>query len=121
MPPTLDLQDTSYVVISRETERFVNEIHDHKEEVRSSDELLGDLQESERKVTTSCNETWAALSTRKLDAGSLSLIPKKASLYTRRIIPTNEKKVDCYPGQYFASKVYHSANLRRGDYNVSSF
>ena len=27
-------------MISRETERFVNEIHDHKEELRSSDELL---------------------------------------------------------------------------------
>ena len=27
--------DTSYVVISRETERFANEIHDHKE-VKSS-------------------------------------------------------------------------------------
>ena len=40
-------------MISRETERFVNEIHYHKEEVRSSNELLGDLQESERKVTTS--------------------------------------------------------------------
>ena len=31
--------NTSYVVISRGTERFVNEIHDHKEELRSSSEL----------------------------------------------------------------------------------
>ena len=31
---------TSYVVISRETGRFVNEIHDHKERLRSSYELL---------------------------------------------------------------------------------
>ena len=29
-------------------DRFVNEIHDHKEEVRSSNQLLGNLQESER-------------------------------------------------------------------------
>ena len=41
--------NTSYVVISRETERFVNEIHDHKEELRSSDELLTAFQKSERK------------------------------------------------------------------------
>ena len=60
IPPTLDLQDTSYVVIFRETERFVNEIHDHYEEVRSSNELLEDLQESERKETTRSKETWAA-------------------------------------------------------------
>ena len=40
--------DTTYVVISTETERFANEIHDHKEEVKSSNELLGNLQESER-------------------------------------------------------------------------
>ena len=58
-------EDTSYVVISRETERFVNEIRDHKAKVRSSNELLGDLQESERKVTNSSEETWAASSTRK--------------------------------------------------------
>ena len=38
-------EDTSYVVISRETERFVNEIHDHIAEVRSSNELLEDLHE----------------------------------------------------------------------------
>ena len=38
--------DTSYVVISRETERFVNEIHDDKAEVPSSNELLGNLQET---------------------------------------------------------------------------
>ena len=30
-------------MISRETERFVNEIHEHKAEVRSSDELLENL------------------------------------------------------------------------------
>ena len=37
---------TSYVVISREAERFVNEIHDQKEELRSSNELLTELQGS---------------------------------------------------------------------------
>ena len=37
---------TSYVVISREAERFVNEIHDHNEELRSSNELLTELEGS---------------------------------------------------------------------------
>ena len=38
--------DVTYVVISRETERFVNEIHTHEAETRSSRELLENLQES---------------------------------------------------------------------------
>ena len=32
--------NASHAVISREAERFVNEIHDHKEELKSSDEFL---------------------------------------------------------------------------------
>ena len=79
--------DTSYVVISRETERFANEIHDHKEEVKSSNELLRNLQESERneryeerKVTTRSKENWAAPSMKETRPGSLCIIPRKASL-----------------------------------------
>ena len=53
IPSICKPEDTSHVVISRETERFVNQNHDHKAEVGSSTQLLGDLQESERKVTTS--------------------------------------------------------------------
>ena len=33
-----DPMDTTYVVTSRDEERFVNEIHDHKQELRSSSE-----------------------------------------------------------------------------------
>ena len=70
---------TPFFVISRETERFGIEIHDHKEEVRSSDELLGNLKESERnepyeeKVTTRSKETWAAPSTKETRAGLSAL------------------------------------------------
>ena len=39
---------TTYVVISREEERFVNDIHDHRQELRSSNELLVKLHESGR-------------------------------------------------------------------------
>ena len=37
---------TTYVVKSRVEERFVNEIHDHSQELRSSNELLANLHES---------------------------------------------------------------------------
>ena len=37
-------ENTSYVVISTETERFVNDIYDHKKELRSSNELHEDFQ-----------------------------------------------------------------------------
>ena len=91
-------EDTTYVVISRETERFANETHDHKAEARSSDELLENLQESEthepyeeRKVTTRSKETWAAPSMKETRAGLPSLVPNKASFYTRRTIPTSER------------------------------
>ena len=58
-------KDTSCVVISIETERFVNEIHDHKQELRSSNELLAAFKNQEevkflkKKVTQSFKATWA--------------------------------------------------------------
>ena len=86
-------------MISRETERSVNEIHNQKAEVRLGNELLGNRQESERnepyeerKVTTRSKETWAAPSMKATRAGSFSLIPNTASLNTRRTIHMNEKK-----------------------------
>ena len=39
---------TTYVVIFREQERLVNELHDHTQELRSSNELLVNLHESGR-------------------------------------------------------------------------
>ena len=64
-----DPEYTTYVVISRDEERFGNEIHDHKQELKSSNELLEKLHESGRneegKVTRSHKETWAASSTRE--------------------------------------------------------
>ena len=91
--------DVMCVVISRETERFVNEIHTHNPKVRSSKELLDNLEESkesrpyeERQVITRHKETWATSSIEETRAASLTLVPIKASLYTRKIIPTDEKK-----------------------------
>ena len=68
---------TTHVVISREEERFVNEIHDHKQELRSSNKLLANLR--------------AAPSTKETSADPAILTPR-APLFTKRTIPTNEKK-----------------------------
>ena len=88
------LDSATYVVLSRE-ERFVNEIHDHRQELRSSNELLAKLHESgryeQRKVTRGHKETWAAPSTKEAGASPVILTPR-ASLFIKRIIPTNEKK-----------------------------
>ena len=62
-------------------------------------ELLENSQESkesvsykQREVTTSPRETWVAPSTGETRVGSVKLVPNKASIYTRKIIPKNEKK-----------------------------
>ena len=121
-------ENTSHVVIVREAERFVSEIHDHKQELRSSDELLADLQGSgrsevyeERKVTKSFRETWASPSTKETCAGPLILTPRKASLFTSRIILTGEKKWKtihaCSPdGGHFCS-----VSFKDGHNNASPF
>ena len=73
IPSIASPMDTSYVVISRETERFVNEIHDHEEELKCRNELLTELQGSvksepyeERKGSSRNKETVLALSAIRL-------------------------------------------------------
>ena len=44
IPSTLKHETTSYVVITRQTERFVDELHDFNSEFRSSTELLSAFQ-----------------------------------------------------------------------------
>ena len=63
------------------------------------EELLDNLLESKegepyekREVTPRHKDTWAAPSTKETRAGFVNLVPNKASLYTRKIIPTNKKK-----------------------------
>ena len=91
--------DMTYVVISRETERFLKEIHTHEAKTRSTMELLENLQESkesmsckQRKVTSSPKETWVAPSIGETRAGFVNLVPNKASVCTKKTIPRNEKK-----------------------------
>ena len=85
--------DVTYVVISRETERLVNESHTHEAETRSSMELLENLEESKEsmsykqsEVPTSPMETLVAPSIGETRAGFLNLVPNKASICTRKTI-----------------------------------
>ena len=80
-------QNTQLTLFFREEERFVNEIHEHKQVLRSSNELLANIHESGRneegQVTRSHKETWAAPSTKEISAGPVILTPR-ASLFTKR-------------------------------------
>ena len=91
IPSPSNPENTSYVVISRETERFVNEVHTHNTNIMSSKELLEHLQEPEGKVATRFKETWADTSTLETRAGSVRLNPNKAPIFTRRTIPKHDK------------------------------
>ena len=95
---TLNPLETSYVVISRETERFVDDIHDHKQELRSSDELLTAFQKSERKEpcmeeggSNRTKETYAPKGNKETCANSLSN-PTSDSLFKKTVIPAGERK-----------------------------
>ena len=73
-----------YVVISRETDRFLNEIHDHKEELRSSNELRTDLQGSVKNEP--CEERKKSSGNKETCANSFSNPPQRQSADTRRTI-----------------------------------
>ena len=77
---------SSYVVISRETKRFVNEIHDHKEELRSSNELLT----AERRFD-GCKET-CALNSIKETCASPRSNPIGDSFFKKTVTPRGERK-----------------------------
>ena len=78
-PSIANPTQTSDVVISREAERFVNEIHCHEEELRSSNELLTELQGSEKSEPV--KKAKEARATRKL-VPTLSAIRLKEHLCT---------------------------------------
>ena len=100
IPSICEPGDVTYVMTSRETERFVNEIHTLEARIRSGGELLENLQESkesmlyeQREVTSSPEEILVALSIGETRAGFVKLVPTKAFIHTRKMISRNEKKV----------------------------
>ena len=90
-----NLKYTTYVVKSREEAFFVKEVHDHKQELRSSSELFANFHEPGRNeagnVIRSHKETWAAPSTNETSADFVIFAPI-ASLFTTRTILMNDKK-----------------------------
>ena len=102
IPSPNDHVRTSYVVISREKSRFVDEVHIPNAVLRSSAELLTELQRSggesrEEQADTSIQETGAIhdssyTSNKETGANTFSIPPTQASFYTKRTIPTNERK-----------------------------
>ena len=79
--------NTSYVVISTETQRFLNETHDHKD-LRSSDELL-----TAERGSNGSKETCAPNSSNDTAASPPSN-PFGGSLLKRTVIPGGERKLN---------------------------
>ena len=86
IPSNVNPANTSYVVVSRETKRFVNKIHDHKEELRSSNELLTAEKGSNRSQET------GALNSVKGTRASPPSNPSGDSLFKKTVIPRSERQ-----------------------------
>ena len=78
IPPMTNPTYTFYFAVSLETERFLNEIHDHKEEFRSSNKLLTELQGSVK--SEPCEERRGSSSNKEPCANSFSNPPPRASM-----------------------------------------
>ena len=88
--PSLHNHETAtHVVITRGTNRFVDEVHDHKVELRPSTELLSGLQKSEGRE--SCVDE-SNNSNKETCANNVSSPPNSSSLFKKNIILTNERK-----------------------------
>ena len=105
-------ETTSYVVITRGAERLVDEIRDHKNEVRSRTELLSAFQKSEKRdpcveeaESNSMKETCAHPITSRY--GNKEACHKNYHSYER-------KKVDCYWRQSFARWSFVDSSIQNG-------
>ena len=108
IPLPNDTKRTSYVMTSRGKSRFVDEIHFPDTELRSSAQMLSELQKAEGREPclshskTCIQETGAAhvtsqTSIKETCAGTLSISPSQAPFFTRRTIPTTERKWKVIP------------------------
>ena len=105
--PSIANPPNSYVVTSRETERFVNEIRDHKGELRSSGELLtaekGSNRSQESGALNSIKETCASSPTNfvgdslskttVLPGSERKLITVEANPFPRSGLPSKVSKM----------------------------
>ena len=106
--PNDDGELTSHVMISRGKGRFVGEVHIPNAQLRSSAELLAELQNAGGgesclgQSKTSIQETGAAnvssqTCIKETCADPLSMSPSQASFFTQRTIPTTERKWKVIP------------------------
>ena len=102
----------------------MNVIHDHKQEIRSNNEMLANLHESGRneegKVTRSHKETWAAPRKKETSASPV-ILTLRPSLFTKRTIPTNEKKGDNYSHSFTIWRGFGSVSFQIGHYDALTF
>ena len=104
IPSTFKHETASYVVITRRTERFVREIHGHKNELRSNTKLLSAFQKSEvrepcveERESNGIKETCAhPISSRygnnEACANNFSSLPKRTSLFQKDYVNTSIPK-----------------------------
>ena len=99
IPWIADLVNTSYVVISRETERFVNEIHDQKEKRTVHFDMLMDichLKNAELEPKNQTYKGWVVLRSdivKKNDSGSHAVFTEQGSSASQM---TAAECVGCY-------------------------
>ena len=102
IPSPHDHETTSHVMITRGTNRFVDEVHDHKVELRPSTELLSAPRKSEGKESgveesnnsnkETCPHVTSRHGNKEACANNLSSPRNRSSLFKKTIIPTNERK-----------------------------
>ena len=94
IPSANERQRTSHVMITRGTNRFVEEVHDHKVELRPSTELLSALQKSEGREScveesNNCNKEICAphvasrYGNKEACVNNLSSPPNRSSLFKK--------------------------------------
>ena len=127
IPSICKPRDTTHVVISTETERLVNEIHNHKAEVRSNNDLHDNIQESKRsgpseesKVTHAVKQLGQLLERRKL-MQALSPLFQKRHFFAQGESLLRMRKVDSYSCSFTIWKRFGSVDFQKGYDNVTSF
>ena len=89
IPSICKLWDVIYVMTSRETERFVNEIQIHEAKTRSRRKLLENFQESEETMSYKQRIAPDSAETR---ANFVNLVPNKASIYKSKNVPKDQEE-----------------------------
>ena len=104
IPSIVNPANTSYVVISRETERLVNVTHDHKAEFRSSSELL-----TADKASNSSQEIGALNSVKEICSIPSSYLIGDSSFKKTVILGSERKWISIealpFPGSGLPTKV----------------